>query len=270
LGGGCEILMHSHHVQAHAETYAGLVEVGVGLLPAWGGSTELLTRALQSKKLPKGPMPPAAHAFETISTAKVGLSAFEAKDLMYFRDTDGVTMNKSRLLADAKAKAIEMAKDFKPEQPFDLALPGPSGLAAFRMAVDGAYLKGAATTYDVVVSDRVARVLTGGEQAGPGALITQDRLRELEFEHFMALVHDPRTVARIESMIKAGKPLREAPDAKETAITLRDSAEQKPSFLSRIPILRNIFGAHCKKDAANDNGVVRDTKAKMNWPNIKK
>src|SRR5690606_21108334 len=79
LGGGCEILLHSHHVQAHSETYMGLVEVGVGLLPAWGGSTALMTRATQSKRLPKGPMQPVATVFETISTAKVGLSAFEGK-----------------------------------------------------------------------------------------------------------------------------------------------------------------------------------------------
>src|SRR5690606_2022667 len=139
LGGGCEVLLHSHHVQAHAETYMGLVEVGVGLLPAWGGSTELMTRATQSKRLPKGPMPPVATVFETISTAKVGLSAFEGKDLMYLRETDGVTMNKSRLLADAKKKALELSVDFKPEVPHDMTLPGPAGAAALNMAVDGFY-----------------------------------------------------------------------------------------------------------------------------------
>jgi len=251
LGGGCEVLLHSHHVQAHAETYPGLVEVGVGLLPAWGGSTELLTRAQQSKKIAAGPMPAVAFVFETISTAKVALSAFEAKDLLYLRETDGVTMNKSRLLADAKAKALELAKNFTPEKPFDLTLPGPSGHAALNMAVDGFYSRGLATTYDVVVSDRVANVLTGGDKAGPGVKLTQDYLRSLEHENFMALLHDARTVARIESIIKSGKPLREKPEPGVKAADLRAKAPQ--------PV----------HEKSNDNGILADTKPKFNWPNIK-
>ena len=250
LGGGCEVLLHSHHVQAHAETYPGLVEVGVGLLPAWGGSTELLTRALQSKKIAGGPMPPVAFVFETISTAKVGLSAFEAKDLMYLRETDGVTMNKSRLLADAKAKALEMIKNFTPEKPFDLTLPGPGGHAALNLAVDGFYMRGLATTYDVVVSDRVADVLTGGSAAGPGVKLTQDYLRGLEHKNFMALLHDARTVARIESIIKSGKPLREKPDLSKKAAMLRAEV----SYLAV---------------SSNDNsGLIVDNKPKFNWPRI--
>lgn len=270
LGGGCEILLHSSHVQAHAETYPGLVEVGVGLLPAWGGSTELLTRAKQNKRMPGGPMPAVGAVFETISTAKVGLSAYEAKDLMYFRETDGVTMNKSRLLADAKKKALELAVDYKPEVPFDMTLPGPSGAAAISMAVDGFYLKGQATPYDVVVSDKVAKVLTGGEQAGPGVVVTQDYLRDLERKHFMELLHDKRTQARVETMLKTGKPLREKPIAGKRAQDLREEAD-RPSLLARVitnPI-KGVFNKLTHK-AVNDNttALVRDTKAKVNWPNI--
>ena len=249
LGGGCEVLLHSHHVQAHAETYPGLVEVGVGLLPAWGGSTELLTRAQQNKKIARGPMPAVAFVFETISTAKVGLSAFEAKDLLYLRETDGVTMNKSRLLADAKAKALDMAKNFTPEKPFDLALPGPGGRAALNMAVEGFYMRGMATTYDVVVSDKVATVLTGGDAAGPGVKLTQDYVRGLERENFMALLHDDRTVARIESIIKSGKPLREKPEAGKKAAALRAEG----------PV------THHNND---NNGVIADPKPKFTWPNL--
>ncbi len=252
LGGGCEVLLHSHHVQAHAETYPGLVEVGVGLLPAWGGSTELLTRAQQSKKIAGGPMPAVAFVFETISTAKVGLSAYEAKDLMYLRETDGVTMNKSRLLADAKAKALEMINNFTPEKPFDLTLPGPGGHAALNLAVDGFYKRGLATTYDVVVSDKVAKVLTGGDAAGPGVKLTQDYVRELEHENFMALLHDSRTVARIESIIKSGKPLREKPEPAIKAADLRAQADHPAAHKS-----------------SNDNsGIIVDTKAKFNWPKV--
>jgi 3-hydroxyacyl-CoA dehydrogenase len=274
LGGGCEVLLHSHHVQAHAETYPGLVEVGVGLLPAWGGSTELMTRAQKNKKLPKGPMPPVAMVFETISTAKVGLSAFEAKDLMYLRDTDGVTMNKSRLLADAKKKALEMVPDFKPELPQDLKLPGKSGATALNMAVDGFYLKGQATPYDVVVSSKVGDVLTGGDKAGPGVNVSQDYLRELERKKFMELVHDPRTVARIESILKTGKPLREKPIAGKRAHDLRKEAEaQNPGLFARFVKnpLRKVFGKAAGKPAANDNpGITPDKKPQVNWPNIGK
>jgi 3-hydroxyacyl-CoA dehydrogenase len=274
LGGGCEILLHSHHVQAHAETYVGLVEVGVGLLPAWGGSTEMLTRAKNNKKVPNGPMPAVATIFETISTAKVATSAQEARDLMYLRDTDGITMNKSRLLADAKKKALELANDpnFKPEEPQDIVLPGPSGLAALSMAVDGFYQKGAITPYDVVVSDKVAKVLTGGPDAGPGMLVSQDQLRALEHKHFMELVHDKRTLARLETMLKTGKPLREKPIKGKTARSLRDEAD-KPGMLSRF-----FCGKKAKKDfhdasrkSCNDNAKPkRDTKAQVNWPNLKK
>ena len=237
------------------------MEVGVCLLPAWGGSTEMLTRAQQSKKIAGGPMPSVAFVFESISTAKVALSAFEAKDLMYLRETDGVTMNKSRLLADAKAKALEMIKNFTPEKPFDLTLPGPSGHAALNMAVDGFYMRGLATTYDVVVSDKVAKVLTGGDSAGPGVKVTQDYLRELERQNFMALLHDPRTVARIESIIKSGKPLREKPEPGKKAADLRAEADRPYcSLLSCLPC--------ANKNSNDNNGLIIDNKPKFNWPKV--
>ncbi len=271
LGGGCEILLHSHHVQAHAETYPGLVEVGVGLLPAWGGSTELMSRATQNKRLPKGPMPPVAQVFETISTAKVGLSAFEAKDLLILRDTDGVTMNKARLLADAKKKALEMVPTHKPELPHNMTLPGASGAAALAMAVDGFFAKGAATSYDVIVSDKVAQVLTGGDKAGPGVVVTQDYLRSLEHKNFMALVHDPRTVKRISAILNTGKPLREPPMPNVRAQDLREAAD-RPGFLARTIInpLKNAFNKVTHRHPVNDNALERDTKAKVNWPNVPK
>ncbi len=277
FGGGCEILLHSSHVQAHAETYMGLVEVGVGLLPAWGGSTELLTRAKQNKKLPGGPIPAAAKVFETISMGKVGLSAQEAKDLMYLRESDGITMNKSRLLSDAKAKALEMAKDYTPEKPFDMQLPGPSGLAAFNMAVDANYLRGIITPYDVVVSDRVARVLTGGEKSGPGMTVTQDYLRELERVNFMALAQDDRTLNRIAKTLKGGgrkeyeKEEQKARGPKAAA--LRDEPEAQAGFFAKVfggKSAKKDFGAACcKKPGANDNKAPapkKDFKAWINWP----
>lgn len=277
LGGGCEVLLHSSHVQAHAETYPGLVEVGVGLLPAWGGSTELLTRAKQSKKLPGGPMPPVATVFETISMAKVGLSAQEAKDLMILRETDGITMNKTRLLGDAKKKAIEMAKDYKPEQPYDLAnLPGPSGLAAASLAVDGNYLKGVITPYDVIVSDKVAKVLTGGDCAGPGVKLTQDDLRDLERKHFMELVHDPRTINRIIKTLSGKgrkdyeKEEKKARVAGQRPQALRDAADAHHGFFARMfrgKSAKSAFSAACNENGkCVPKGLKKDPKPQVNWP----
>lgn len=279
LGGGCEVLLSSNHVQAHAETYMGLVEVGVGLLPAWGGSTELLTRALQSKKIAHGPMPPIANVFETISTAKVSPSAFEAKDMLYLRESDGITMNKARLLTDAKAKALDMAKDYTPEKPYDLKLPGVSGLAALNMAVDSFYLKGAVTGYDVVVSDKVARVLTGGDQADVTNVVTQDYVRSLEHKYFMALMHDDRTINRVMTTLK-GKGRKEYEPVeratkKQPAALLRLQADQPSLFLKAFTTCKQAFSGVCHSGkaachpCANDNeGVKADTKPKVNWPKV--
>lgn len=207
LGGGCEILLHCDAVQAHAETYMGLVEVGVGVIPGWGGCKEMLTRATLNKKRPGGPMPPIAQVFETISLAKVAKSADEARDLMFLRSTDGITMNRDRLLADAKAKALELAESYAPPEPAMLRLPGPTARAALRMAVDGFHQQGKATDHDVVVSGALAEVLSGGD-TDITEEVDEDRLLELERESFMKLVRTRATVARIEHMLTTGKPLR--------------------------------------------------------------
>ncbi|NLH83266.1 MAG: 3-hydroxyacyl-CoA dehydrogenase [Phyllobacteriaceae bacterium] len=207
LGGGCEILLHSDAIQAHAETYAGLVEVGVGLIPGWGGCKEMLARWSKVPKMPKGPMPVLAQVFEMISTAKVAKSAAEAKEMQILRPADGITMNRYRLLADAKAKALSMVEGYQPPEPPTFRLPGPSAAAALKLAVDGFWRQGKATDYDRVVSDAVAKVLTG---ADTDMLIelTEDDLFDLEREAFMALVKTPGTLARIEHMLMTGKPLR--------------------------------------------------------------
>ncbi|MGQ9365831.1 3-hydroxyacyl-CoA dehydrogenase NAD-binding domain-containing protein [Azospirillum sp. A39] len=207
LGGGCEILLHADHVQAHAETYIGLVEVGVGVIPAWGGCTEMLARASADPRLPKGPMPAVAQAFETISLAKVAKSAAEAKDLKYLRPGDGVTMNRARLLADAKAKALELAEGYTPPEPVTYVLPGPAGRTSLDMAVEGFRLQGKATPHDAVVCHALAEVLTGGD-ADPTRPVGEDELLALERKAFMALIHQPDTVDRIEHMLTTGKPLR--------------------------------------------------------------
>ena len=208
LGGGCEVLLHCDALVAHAESYMGLVEVGVGLVPAWGGCKELLTRWSTDPKTPGGPMPAVAKAFETISVASVAKSAEQARDYLFLRPADEVVMNRDRVLAQAKAKALALADDYQAPEPVELSLPGPSGFAALHMAVDGFVKAGKATAHDEVVAAALARVLTGGERADPVEPVSEDALLDLERQEFMDLVRHPDTLARIEHMLETGKPLR--------------------------------------------------------------
>ncbi|MCZ6847622.1 MAG: 3-hydroxyacyl-CoA dehydrogenase NAD-binding domain-containing protein, partial [Alphaproteobacteria bacterium] len=123
LGGGCEVLLHCDAIEAHAETYIGLVEAGVGIVPSWGGCKELLGRWTARKDRPGGPMPPVMKAFETIAMAQVAKSAMEARDLLFLRPGDGIVMNRDRVLAAAKARALEMAETYTPPEPYELRLP---------------------------------------------------------------------------------------------------------------------------------------------------
>ena len=207
LGGGCEILLHCAAVQAHAESYLGLVEVGVGLVPGWGGCKEMITRATLNPKRPGGPIPPLSQVFETIGLAKVSRSAALARDMLVLREGDGITMNRDRLLADAKAKALALAKDYQPPKPQPISLAGPTGAAALGLALNDLRLAGKATEYDMVVAGKLARVLSGGD-TDITEEITEDRLLKLEREAFLALIREPRTLARIETMLETGKPLR--------------------------------------------------------------
>ena len=207
LGGGCEILLNSDAIQAHAESYIGLVECGVGLVPGWGGCGEMIDRWAKSGLLPKGPMPAVAKAFEMISTATVSKSAAEAKELLILRKDDGITMNRDRLLADAKAKALSLVDGYTPPEPPTFRLPGESGRVALGMAAQGFRKQGLATDYDIVVSDALAEVLTGGE-ADLVDTVTEEALLGLERKAFMERVRDPRTQARVEVMLETGKPLR--------------------------------------------------------------
>ncbi|RMD64553.1 MAG: 3-hydroxyacyl-CoA dehydrogenase/enoyl-CoA hydratase family protein [Alphaproteobacteria bacterium] len=208
LGGGCEILLNADAVQAHAESYVGLVEAGVGVVPAWSGCTELLSRLAADPKRPGGPMPPVIAAFETIGMAKVAKSAFEARDLGFLRESDGITFNRERLLADAKARALELAADYQPPAPAELVLPGPSGKATLDFAVRDLRAKGVATEHDTRVAAALAEVLTGGPGADHTEPVPADTVLALERRAFMALVRTEATLARMEHTLETGKPLR--------------------------------------------------------------
>jgi len=208
LGGGCEVTMHCDAVQAHAESYMGLVEAGVGLIPGWGGCKEMVFRHTLNTKRPGGPMPPIAAAFETISTAKVSRSAAEAKKLMFLRREDGITMNRARVLADAKAKALSLVDGYEvPDREIEINLPGPTARVAMEMAVGGFIDQGKATAYDGVVGGYLANILSGGE-TDITEPITEKDLMKLEREAIVALLRKSKTLDRITHMLETGKPLR--------------------------------------------------------------
>ncbi len=208
LGGGCELLLNSDAVQAHTESYVGLVEAGVGVIPAWGGCVELLHRFAHDPRRPRGPMPPVATAFETIGMAKVAKSAFEAKEMGFLRPDDDITFNRERLLADAKAKALALAEGYQAPEPIELTLPGPSGRTSLAFAVRDLLAKGVATPHDETVAGELATVLSGGPDADMTEPLAEKSLLTLERAAFMKLVRTEPTLARMEHTLTTGKPLR--------------------------------------------------------------
>ena len=207
LGGGCEVILHSDAIQAHAELYTGLVEVGVGLVPAWGGCKEMLSRWLGAGNRFGGVMVALGKIFEIIGTAKVAKSAMEARDMLILREHDRITMNKDRLLADAKHRALDLITGYKPPEKTSFKLPGGVARIAFTMALKGMVKVGKATPYDEVVCGKLAYILSGGDTDITDEQ-TEDHILALEVEAFTDLLRRPQTWARIESMLSTGKPLR--------------------------------------------------------------
>jgi len=207
LGGGCEICLNSDAIQAHAETYIGLVETGVGIIPGWGGCGEMISRWEENPRQPKGPMPAVSKVFEIVSTATVAKSGADAKDQGFLRRSDEITMNRDRLLYDAKQRALAMADGYEaPEKP-EYRLPGPTGRAALQLAVESFHKQGKATDHDVTVAGELGYVLTGGE-TDITETVTEAQMLKLEVEAFMRLARNPKSQARVEHMLETGKPLR--------------------------------------------------------------
>ncbi|MCY4350951.1 MAG: 3-hydroxyacyl-CoA dehydrogenase NAD-binding domain-containing protein [Thiotrichales bacterium] len=228
LGGGCEILLHCDAIVAHAETCAGLVEAGVGLIPAWGGCKELLARFSHAGTAgaagaagstsggpmpggpgptPGGPMPPVNRAFELVGLAKVSQSAAEAREFGILRRDDVIVMNRDRVLGEAVDMVHTLAADYIPPEPPVFHLPGRSGKAALALAIGDLERAGKATPHDVVVANALARVLTGGD-ADLTDEVTEDDLLALEREAALSLLGTEGTQARIAHMLETGKPLR--------------------------------------------------------------
>jgi 3-hydroxyacyl-CoA dehydrogenase len=210
LAGGCEIVIHGDRVQAAAETYIGLVEVGVGLIPAGGGTTEMLTRA--TARAPAGQtdlLPFVQSAFETIGFGKVSTSAAHARQLGYLRDVDEITMNRDRLMADAKALALVRVREGYRPPPRRTAIPvgGESVMAALKLGVHLAWRAGRIGDHDAVVGRALARVLAGGALPHQ-TTVSEEYLLDLEREAFLKLCGEPKTLERIQYTLKTGKTLR--------------------------------------------------------------
>ena len=210
LGGGTEITMHTHRAQAAAETYMGLVEVAVGLLPAGGGTKETLIRyTADIMALPDAdPYPFLREALTNIGMAKVSMSAYEAKQLRYLRPGDGVTVNDDFLLHDAKQVALEMVRTgFTPPVPRKIKVTGESGFAYLKMLIYNLQEGRQITEHDAYIVTQIARVLTGGPVPYGTELSEQDLL-DLEREAFLRLCGTEKTQQRIIHMLNTGKPLR--------------------------------------------------------------
>jgi len=209
LGGGCEIALHGARVQAHAETYMGLVEVGVGLIPAGGGTKEMLARAMDEVPPSADALPQVQRVFETIGFARVSTSAADATRIGYLSERDGVTMNRDRLLADAKQVALELAeRGYQAGRPRDAIRVGGEGvLAALKLGVHLAWRAGRISDHDAVIGRQLAWILAGGSRQSAGT-VTEQQLLDLEREAFLRLCGERKTLERIAHTLKTGKPLR--------------------------------------------------------------
>jgi 3-hydroxyacyl-CoA dehydrogenase len=210
LGGGAEIALHADRVQAAAETYMGLVEAGVGLIPAGGGTKEMVARAMASLPSPQSdPLPPVQKAFETVALAKVSASGPDAMRLGYLAATDAFTMNRERLIADAKARALARVAEgyHKPAPQAQIPVGGASLRAALHLGVHLAWRSGRASDHDKLIGGKLADVFAGGE-VPHATTVTEQYLLDLEREAFLSLLGQPKTLERIQHTLKTGKPLR--------------------------------------------------------------
>jgi 3-hydroxyacyl-CoA dehydrogenase len=197
LGGGCEMVLHAARAQASAETYMGLVETGVGLVPAGGGCKEMLLRLGDARR-----------AFELIGYGKVSTSAGNAREMGLLRAADGISMNPERLLADAKAAVLALAPAYAPGTPRqDIAVEGEAGYALLKLGLYMAREGGYITEYDTVVGEKLAYVLSGGRPVGQPT-VSEQFLLDLEREAFLSLCGQAKTQERMQHMLKSGKPLR--------------------------------------------------------------
>jgi 3-hydroxyacyl-CoA dehydrogenase len=210
LGGGAEVAMGANAIQASAELYMGLVEVGVGLIPGGGGTMQLLRNVYGAYAADKDfePLPFLKKVFLSIGTAKVATSAEEAREAGFLTAADGISANRDFLLADAKQRVLGMAKaGFRAPRPTRFRLPGPSGYATIDMMLYDMQLNNQISEHDRKIGQKLARVITGGDTS-PSVLLTEEQLLALELEAFLSLCGEEKTQDRLQFMLEKGKPLR--------------------------------------------------------------
>lgn len=209
LGGGCEMTLHADVVQAAAETYVGLVEVGVGLIPAGGGTKEFTKRVSDSLEEGDVELNALQNAFMNIATAKVALSAEEARDMKILRQHDRVSVNRDRQIADAKQAAIELAEAgyTQPVQAKNIKVQGRTGMALFMAGVNGMRMGNYISDHDAKIAMKIANVMCGGDLTAPQE-VSEQYLLDLEREAFVSLCGEKKTLERIQSILTGGKPLR--------------------------------------------------------------
>jgi 3-hydroxyacyl-CoA dehydrogenase len=210
LGGGCELSLHSDKICAAAETYTGLVELGVGLIPGGGGTKEFVLRASDEMHEDEPETITLKNRFLTIATAKVATSAHEAFELgIYRKGHDEVVMNQSRRVTEAKRSVIELADSgyVTPVHRKDVKVLGRSALGTLYAGIHGMWRAGYATDHDVTVAKKLAYVMCGGDLSEP-TLVSEQYLLDLEREAFLSLCGEKKTLERIQSVLKAGKPVR--------------------------------------------------------------
>lgn len=209
LGGGVEIIQPATHIVAASETYMGLVEVGVGLIPGGSGNLRMVLNALDQNTGRMGAFQKIQKAFETVGFAKIATSAEEAKKLGYLKKDDTIILNKDHLIHTAKMKALELVEDYKvPTYRNDLKLPGKGGRTALNMALKGFKMQGKISAHDLKIGEKLAYVLTGGDKAGLTKSVDEQYILDLERDAFVTLAGEPLTQDRIKYMLKKGKPLR--------------------------------------------------------------
>lgn len=209
LGGGCEMTMHADLVQATAETYIGLVEVGVGLIPGGGGTKELTKRVSDSLQEGDVELNALQNAFMHIATAKVATSAQEAREMGILRKNDRVSMNRDRQIADAKAAVLDLAEAgyTMPSQATNIKVQGRTGMALFMAGVNGMRMGGYISDHDLKITNWIAYVMCGGDLTSPQE-VSEQYLLDLEREAFLSLTGEKKTLERIQSILTTGKPLR--------------------------------------------------------------
>ena len=209
LGGGCEINLHADKIVAHSELYMGLVEVGVGLIPAGGGTKEMALRMGDARRTGDVELNRLQQAFMNIATAKVSTSAHEALEMNYLRTQDRIVLNRSQVISEAKKEAILLAEAgyVQKNRRSDVWVEGKQGLALFKAGIQGMLMGRYISEHDALIGNKLAFAICGGDLDAP-QMVTEQYLLDLEREAFLSLTGEQKTMDRIGSLLSGGKPLR--------------------------------------------------------------